>query len=108
MHGWGHLYESCLQIRGEAGARQVEDAESAEPEEAEHLVAEEGGEDWCEAVDEHEQREEPGSGNAGMQIAHDGTRDDYAGCPGNALYEAERNTASTQLGGLKPTALAPS
>lgn len=27
LHGWGHLYESCLQARGDAGARQVKNAE---------------------------------------------------------------------------------
>jgi len=26
LHGFGHLYEACLQIRGEAGARQIDNA----------------------------------------------------------------------------------
>ena len=29
LHGFGHLHESCLQVRGEAGERQVPDAEVA-------------------------------------------------------------------------------
>ncbi|MGQ0534372.1 MAG: thiolase family protein [Caulobacteraceae bacterium] len=29
MHGFGHLHEACLQLRGEAGARQVKDAKVA-------------------------------------------------------------------------------
>ena len=59
--------------------------------EAKQQPTEDRGKDWRETVHKHEQREEPGGSDAGMQVAHDGTRDDDTGSTGKALYEAEHD-----------------
>lgn len=89
--------EPALDDEGEQDPDDGEDGEDAAPVgDAEHLAADDGGDDRGDARDQHQGGEEAGHVQAVVEVADDGSGDDDARRPGQALEQPE---ADEQLGG---------